>query len=89
MRAGADDAAGAKLTRDIPPDAPTVRTTLAAGAYLAAICRQCHHGAEVDLADLEQRGLGDTKLLALRLRCTACNAADCAIVVSGRYQSLF
>ena len=35
MCAGADDTAGAKLTRDIPPDAPTIRTTLAAGAYLS------------------------------------------------------
>jgi hypothetical protein len=78
------------MRRDkIPPDAPTVRTTIAADATLSAICRRCGRDADVDLAALERRGLGNVPLLALRLRCTACGAADCGIVVSGRYVSPF
>ena len=87
--AGHTTEAGPKLTRDIPTDPPSVRTTLAAGAYLSAICRRCQHAAEIDLAALERRGLGDLQLLALRLRCTACGAADCSVVVAGRYRAPF
>ena len=72
---------------EIPPDAPTVRTTIAARAGLSVICRQCGRDADVDLAALERRGLGDVPLLALRLRCSACGAADCSVVVSGRFAS--
>jgi hypothetical protein len=69
---------------DIPDDAPTVTSTIDANASLSAICRQCQHNADVDLSAIQARGMGGVKLLALRLRCAACGAADCSIVVSGR-----
>jgi translation initiation factor 2 beta subunit (eIF-2beta)/eIF-5 len=33
--------------------------------------------------------MGEAQLRALRLRCSACGAADCSIVVSGRHQVPF
>lgn len=61
---------------------PTVRTALAAGCNVAAICTDCGRDRELNLGDLIDRGHADTALLQLPLRC-ACGSARCRIVVSG------
>jgi hypothetical protein len=66
-----------------------VRTTLDAGAILSAICRQCGRVADVNLAALERRGMGEVPLLALRLRCSGCNSTDCDVVIGGSYLAPF
>jgi hypothetical protein len=48
----------------------------------------CDHWQELDLAALVAAGLGDTPLIQLPLRCSACDGAGPQIKVSGRSYGL-
>jgi hypothetical protein len=69
-----------------PSDAlPTARSTLAARYVRVLVwCKACRHRRDADLEALIAAGRGDTPLLELRFRCTACRSRLTDFVVTAR-----
>jgi hypothetical protein len=62
----------------------TVQTALTAQRRVDALCLKCEHMRRLDLAHLAGRGHENTPLTRLPLRCTACQASDFRVIVSGQ-----
>jgi hypothetical protein len=64
---------------------PTARSTLQVGYVRVLVwCKACRHQADADLGGLVASGHGDTPLVRLRFRCTACRSRLTDFVVTGR-----
>jgi hypothetical protein len=73
-----------------PPDTGSLPTPRKyAGLHrVDAVCSGCNHWNELDLTALVDAGHGDTPLIRLPLRCSACGSTGHRVVVSGRSYGL-
>lgn len=63
-------------------DMPTARAYLR-GPDLSVYCRACLHRAYADMQALVDVGHGDTPLIQLKFKCSACGSDDIGRVVTG------
>jgi hypothetical protein len=75
-------AVGRHLNRTPASGPATVRSSIAAGVLVHALCLDCDHVHPIDLAELAGRGLAGAPLPELRLRC-GCGSGHCRVIVSG------
>jgi hypothetical protein len=68
-----------------PADAPlpTVRSALAAGCQVHAVCRTCDRIVRLDIGRLAGQDYAETPLIQLPRRCQ-CGSSNCGVAVSGR-----
>ena len=81
----ADNESDMKRRATPDPDRPltTVGTAIAAECIVDALCLDCDHIRRLDLPAPTARGMQDTPLIRLPLRCR-CGSRRCRVIVSGR-----